>query len=224
MGTAATSLPAVLVVEDEWIVARHLEQMLRKLGCPSVTLATQTSQAIAALEAGPVDLVLLDIKLGPGPDGIALVDEIRRRQNPAIVFVSAHCDSETIEKVKDLRPEGFIVKPFLEQQLRVAVELANAKKDDVYGRALQKIASILTDAGVASTAGPRRRQVPGLQLLSPRERQILDLLLSNRRVPQIAKSLQISPHTARNHLKSIYQKLDVHSQHELIELLMPVRQ
>jgi DNA-binding NarL/FixJ family response regulator len=219
----APSPPTVLVVEDEFIVARHLEQMLRKLGCPSVTLATQTSQAIVALEAGPIDLVLLDIKLGPGLDGIAFVEEIRRRQDPAIVFVSAHCDAETIEKVKDLHPAGFIVKPFLEQQLRVAVELASSQKDDVYGRALQKIAGILNDAGVAPTAGPRRRQVPAMGSLSPRERQILDLLLSNRRVPQIAKTLQISPHTARNHLKSIYQKLNVHSQHELIELLMPVR-
>ena len=66
--------------------------------------------------------------------------------------------------------------------------------------------------------------MPGLSLLSPRERQILDLLLSNRRVPQIAKTLRISPHTARNHLKSIYQKLGVHSQHELIDLLLPVKQ
>ena len=57
---------------------------------------------------------------------------------------------------------------------------------------------------------------PALARLSPREREILGLLMKGERVPAIAQDLHLSPHTVRNHLKSIYQKTDVHSQSELI--------
>lgn len=56
-------------------------------------------------------------------------------------------------------------------------------------------------------------------LLSPRELEIVRLLLQGRRVPQIARSLFLSPNTVRSHLKSVFRKFDVHSQGELIEML-----
>jgi PAS domain S-box-containing protein len=60
---------------------------------------------------------------------------------------------------------------------------------------------------------------PLLSELSNREREILEHLMSGSRVPAIAKELFISPNTVRNHLKSIYRKVDVSSQAELIELV-----
>ena len=57
---------------------------------------------------------------------------------------------------------------------------------------------------------------PALAKLSPREREILGLLMTGERVPAIAQDLHLSPHTVRNHLKSIYGKVDVHSQSELV--------
>lgn len=58
---------------------------------------------------------------------------------------------------------------------------------------------------------------PDIALVTPREREILAELLAGRRVPAIAKELFISPHTVRNHLKSMYRKLDVPDQAALIE-------
>ncbi len=60
---------------------------------------------------------------------------------------------------------------------------------------------------------------PKLDDLSPREREVLSLLASGDRVPSIATQLEISPHTVRNHLKSIYRKLDVATQTELIQFV-----
>jgi PAS domain S-box-containing protein len=57
---------------------------------------------------------------------------------------------------------------------------------------------------------------PDIALLSPREREILSELVAGQRVPAIASKLFISPHTVRNHLKSIYRKLDVPNQAALI--------
>lgn len=60
-------------------------------------------------------------------------------------------------------------------------------------------------------------QHPDLEDLSPRESEVLALLVTGERVPAIATRLHISPHTVRNHLKSMYRKLDVGTQSELIE-------
>ncbi|MCA9683925.1 MAG: helix-turn-helix transcriptional regulator, partial [Myxococcales bacterium] len=58
---------------------------------------------------------------------------------------------------------------------------------------------------------------------SPREAQVLDALIAHRRPPQIAEDLGISPHTVRNHLKSIYAKCGVSSQSELLNLITSSR-
>lgn len=64
---------------------------------------------------------------------------------------------------------------------------------------------------------------PDIALLSPREREILTELVAGRRVPAIAKNLFISPHTVRNHLKSMYRKLDVSDQAALIDKIQSLR-
>lgn len=65
---------------------------------------------------------------------------------------------------------------------------------------------------------------PELGELSPRETEVLAPLLNGERVPSIAKGLHISPHTVRNHLKSIFRKLGVGSQSELIQLIHSINQ
>ncbi len=67
---------------------------------------------------------------------------------------------------------------------------------------------------LTATAKPR---VAEFALLTRREQEVLDLLLDGRRVASIARELCVSEHTVRNHLKSIFRKLDAHSQGELID-------
>ena len=64
---------------------------------------------------------------------------------------------------------------------------------------------------------------PELHDLSPREREVVALLLAGERVAGIATLLYISPHTARNHLKSVFRKLDVGNQSELITKLRALK-
>jgi len=89
-------------------------------------------------------------------------------------------------------------------------------------KALQKVANALEEAGIVTAVNLRSPQddiSKDLSDLSSREWQILRGLLANQRVATISRSLFISPNTVRNHLKSIFQKLDVHSQTELLERL-----
>ena len=85
-------------------------------------------------------------------------------------------------------------------------------------RELHTISLFAGSAGVGEIPADH----PDLALLSPREREILSELVSGARVPAIAKKLFISPHTVRNHLKSMYRKLDVSDQASLIERIRSI--
>lgn len=102
---------------------------------------------------------------------------------------------------------------------RVGATPEDAREGGLAG-ALQRIAGELQTislfAGAPSIAGISPDH-PDLTSLSPREREILGELVGGLRVPAIAQKLFISPHTVRNHLKSIYRKLDVSDQNALIE-------
>lgn len=68
---------------------------------------------------------------------------------------------------------------------------------------------------------PVLQVVPGLDLLTGRENEVLERLVAGARVPQIAEQMHLAPPTVRNHLSSIYRKLGVHSQADLVALLRP---
>jgi len=109
--------------------------------------------------------------------------------------------------------------------------LGEAKSDDAetgdlrvrqLERGLRRMALELSELGI--DAGGRASSYPSalvdrLRLVSPREWEVLERLRSGLRVSTIARELQISPNTVRNHLKSIYRKLGVRSQIELLEQL-----
>lgn len=86
------------------------------------------------------------------------------------------------------------------------------------------IRRIAMEVRVVASSSPAPAPTPVLDArLTSREMQILDLLVSGQRVPTIARSIFISQSTVRNHLCSIYRKLSVHSQAELLQLLQPAR-
>ena len=88
---------------------------------------------------------------------------------------------------------------------------------ETLGRIAMELQSICLSAVVGNSSVPLHH--PELSDLSPREAEVLSLLITGDRVPTIAERLHISQHTVRNHLKSMYRKLGVGTQSELIELI-----
>lgn len=227
---AASVHPAarrILVVEDEWMVAVEIQRVLQRAGFVVDEFVSEASRVLPTFERSRPDLVLLDIDLGGPLDGGQLAEKIRAQSPVPLVFVSAHCDTSTIRRVMLSSPQGFVVKPFSEAQLVTAVEMAlqhQGKEPSADGDAretLSRIAALLDQAGVGGKASSApTRPMPALVQLSAREREILDRLVGHQRVPGIARTLNISENTVRNHLKSIYAKLGVHSQEELLELVV----
>jgi DNA-binding NarL/FixJ family response regulator len=218
---------SILIAEDERVVARSIERTLTEAGYEVTGTASSVQETLDRLKRSSPDLLLLDIGLVEADDGIRLAESV----DVPILFVSGRSDAETLRRAGSTSALGFVVKPFGPRQLLASVELALARASTPEHRALEKARRALTDiaqtlerAGYpgasASASGLRIRAVPGLERLTNREQEVLDALLAYQRPPQIAEQLFISPHTVRNHLKSIYAKLGVHSQAELLDLLV----
>jgi DNA-binding NarL/FixJ family response regulator len=240
-----TQAAAILVVEDEWITARDIQETLAALGHRVTGLAASAAAALESIEADRPDLVLMDIRLEGPIDGIEVAREIRRRWDIPVVYLTAHRDQPTVDRLKDTRPAGFVSKPFDEAQLRVAVDLAlhNAADDrDLRERArradeldarsaaleerLRQVAFLVQGSDAAA---PTRLQPAGadarqrFEALTRREAEVVTLVARGRRVSAIARDLEVSVFTVRNHLRSAFKKLDVHSQEELVEMLNPAK-
>lgn len=98
---------------------------------------------------------------------------------------------------------------------------ADAARQAQLEESLRRISAELERLGFASSAESAfaRASLPELDRLSPRETEVLEHLLNGHRVTSIATELSVSEHTVRNHLKSMFRKLSVHSQAELVGLV-----
>ena len=114
----------ILVVEDERIVGAALQVQLEKAGYEVVANVGTADQAVAAARDTAPDLVLMDINLGKGGDGIEASGRIRNHVDIPIVFLTAYSDPETMERAGATAPFGYLLKPIDDRMLGPAVEMA----------------------------------------------------------------------------------------------------
>ena len=114
----------ILVVEDEKIVAKDMQNGLKRLGYAVPVVASSREEAIEKVVETRPDLVLMDIALKGDMDGTVAAEQIRNRFNVPVVYVTAHADEHTLQQAKLAEPLGYITKPFEERELHAAVEMA----------------------------------------------------------------------------------------------------
>lgn len=114
----------VLIIEDEEINIEVLKLMLQELGHQVVGVAMTYSEAIDLLETIKPDIALVDIVLGDEKDGILLAQMISSDYNFPFIYTTSLADEATIEKAKQSRPNGYLVKPFKQEDLYTAMEMA----------------------------------------------------------------------------------------------------
>jgi diguanylate cyclase (GGDEF)-like protein len=124
---SAPSPPRILVVEDEAITAMDLGVELRGMGYEVCGTADTVDAAVEAARREKPQLVLMDVRLGGGGDGIEAARRISEIGGAAVVFLTAHSDDATLNRALAVSPYGYIVKPFRARELKVAIELAVAK-------------------------------------------------------------------------------------------------
>lgn len=114
----------ILIAEDESLVALDMAHDLESAGYTVVGQVSNGSAAIEATSTLHPDVVLMDITMPGTIDGIEAANTISKEHNIPIVFVTAHSDEATLQRVKLTQPAGYVMKPFEPNELRANVEIA----------------------------------------------------------------------------------------------------
>ncbi len=114
----------ILVVEDEGIAAEDIKSSLEGMGYEVPATAFRGNEAIAKAEELRPDLVLMDIMLKGDMDGIEAAEQIRSRFGIPSIYLTAYADEEILQRVKITESYGYIIKPYVDRELRSNIEIA----------------------------------------------------------------------------------------------------
>jgi CheY-like chemotaxis protein len=114
----------IMIVEDEWITADDIRMSLQSLGYTVSSVVSSGEEAIQKAEKDKPDLVLMDIMLKGKMDGIEAASQIRSCYNIPIIYLTAYADEKILERARITEPFGYIVKPFVNEDLKIAIEIA----------------------------------------------------------------------------------------------------
>ncbi|MGG6268199.1 response regulator [Leptolyngbya sp. AN03gr2] len=114
----------ILVVEDESVVAWHVQEALHTLGHEVIAIATNARQAIQIATHQRPDLVLMDICLQGKNDGVSAAEYLYLKLNLPVVYLTAHADEYTLKRATETSPFGYVVKPFQEAVLQSTIQVA----------------------------------------------------------------------------------------------------
>ncbi len=114
----------ILIVEDEGIVARSIQSRLEKMGYEVPGIIANGEEVLDAAMTLKPDVVLMDIRLKSHMDGIEAVKLMRQHVQVPVIYLTAYADDETLARAIQTEPNGYIVKPFSQVDLRAAIENA----------------------------------------------------------------------------------------------------
>ncbi len=137
----------ILVVEDESIVAKDIQNSLKKLGYNVPAVVASGEAAVDAAGEHKPDLVLMDIMLQGDISGIEAANQIKSQLDIPVIYLTAYADESTLSKAKVTEPYGYIIKPFKEIDLHTSIEMAlykHAKESEVK-KERDLYSSIITD-------------------------------------------------------------------------------
>jgi CheY-like chemotaxis protein len=114
----------ILIAENEGVIAKDLERILKKFGYAVSAMAFSGEEAVQKAKEKKPDLVLTDVILEREMDGIEAARQIHSRFNIPVIFIASVSDKKTVERAKEAEPYGFIIKPFEEKLLYTTIEMA----------------------------------------------------------------------------------------------------
>ena len=116
--------PCLLIVEDDPIVANHMQEMLLRLGYRVLGVAETGEQALVQIAASVPDLILMDVQIKGELDGIETAKRVPHHLDIPIIYLSAHSDDPTLNRAGTTIPSGFLIKPVQERLLHANITAA----------------------------------------------------------------------------------------------------
>lgn len=114
----------IQIVEDERIIAADIEEALMGLNYDVVGKASSGKEALDLAREKKPDLILMDINIEGSMDGIDTAAIVKRELDIPVVFLTAFADTPIFNRAKEIEPQGYVMKPFRQTELRTVIDLA----------------------------------------------------------------------------------------------------
>ena len=203
--TDSTSVPTVHVVDDEPSICRLFERICTPLGVNTVSHG-QAEAFLDAYDPAQPGCLILDVHL-PQMSGLELLEEISRREwTLPIVIISGKAEVSTAVQAFRLGSIDFLEKPFAREDVEAVVNKA-----------------IALDLRQRETAASKSAIAKRVDKLTPRERQVMDLVVEGKSNRIIAEELGVSPKTIEVHRANVMQKMEAGSLAALVKMAVAVR-
>lgn len=118
------TIPKILMVEDDMIIAADISMQLTKLGYEVIGINTRGEDALQTIENNRPDVVLMDIMLNGKMNGIETAEVILEKFKVPVIFLTSNSDDATFQKAIAAKPYAFIAKPFQKSDLERSLKLA----------------------------------------------------------------------------------------------------
>jgi len=202
----------ILIADDHDLIRRGIRTLIQTHAGWEICGEAQTGrEAVFQAEALKPDIVIMDISM-PDLNGVEAAKRIRKIL-PAteVLILSVHYSDQLIREIVESGVRGYIVKSDSDRDLIIAVETLSHHKPFLTPRATEVILSKFN--GIGTTA-----ELPGTvhDRLTPREREIVQLLAEGKSSKEVATSLGLSVKTAETHRANIMRKLQLHTVTELV--------
>ena len=194
----------VFVVDDDDAVRNSLRMLLKSAGVHAEAYAS-AQEFLASYEASQPGCLVLDVRM-PGMSGLEMQHELNLRgATIPVIFITGHGDIPMAVEAMQHGAFDFLQKPFRDQELLDRVQRALVRDADYRTRLRQ-------------TDRIRER----LASLSPREREVLDLVTQGKANKMVAGDLGVSQRTVEIHRAHVMQKMEAGSLAELVRMMMAV--
>jgi DNA-binding NarL/FixJ family response regulator len=193
----------VAIAEDSLLVRQGLHRILRDAGFDIVAEVATREQLLEAVERGAPEVALIDIRLPPGygDEGLRAATEIRHRfPGVALLVLSQYIEAEYALRLLEGTERG--VGYLLKDRILDTTQLSDAINRVLAG-------GVVVDPALVAQLLERPRRADPLEELTPREREVLNLMAEGLTDRGIAQRLYVTPKTVETHTRHIFQKLSL---------------
>jgi DNA-binding NarL/FixJ family response regulator len=193
--------PRILIVDDHQLAREGLRAVLHGGGVDVVGLASDGEEAIALTQELQPDVVLMDVRLGAGIDGLEATRRIVALGLPTrVIMLTLHDMPGYVREALSAGAAGYVLKDTAIGDLRAAIDQVMAGHS--------ALPLDLVSAAMRADAQPRRAENLA-EILTPREREVVGFVARGLTNKEIARELDISPATVKVHVERLIGKLGV---------------
>ncbi|MCB1029979.1 MAG: response regulator transcription factor [Acidimicrobiales bacterium] len=192
----------LMLADDHRMLREGLRRSLTDEGLDVVAEASDGEEAVQVASTVLPDVILMDVTM-PEVDGVEATRRIHQRHPEIrIVMLTMHADQSVIAEALRAGASGYLVKDCSIEEIAEAVRLAanenSSLSPELANAMLKEVRQLDSGSG----------EVDAEQLVTKREIEVLQLIADGCSTPEVAEQLYISQKTVKNHLASIYHKLD----------------